>query len=264
MTSPVAALCSAQYRPSKTHSKIPIFLFNLIHWTLSLIPMTCAALLLFLAAFGTLLALLYVFVLSFTEEHLPYVACFVFVVYYVWSSYSSFTKTYHDLALALFYYNKNSKQNQVKNLLHNYDKMQKFPNTADNIMSIPKGLFDMACEELMPLREGICILILKITLLVSSALIVFSLALMFSFETTPLMKTLLTFLTLSFPKIVAIYVDGGWQKKLRTMVIEEKVPNIVEKFISETSETNCGQRGRNAKVDKVILVNEDHIELANM
>lgn len=62
--------------------------------------MTCAALLLFLAAFGTLLALLYVFVLSFTEEHLPYVACFVFVVYYVWSSYSSFTKTYHDLALA--------------------------------------------------------------------------------------------------------------------------------------------------------------------
>lgn len=65
-------------------------------------------------------------------------------------------------------------------------------------------------------------------------------------------------------QIVAIYVDGGWQKKLRTMVIEEKVPNIVEKFISETSETNCGQRGRNAKIDKVILVNEDHIELANM
>lgn len=122
----------------------------------------------------------------------------------------------------------------------------------------------MACEELMPLREGVCKLILKIILIVSSVLIVFTLTILSTSETTPLMKTLLTFLTLSSPKIVAIYVDGGWQEKKRTMVVEEKVPKIVEKFLSETSETNREQRGRNVKTDEVILVNEDYIELARM
>ena len=122
----------------------------------------------------------------------------------------------------------------------------------------------MACEELMPLREGVCILILKITVIVSSVLIVFFITLLSTSETTPLIKTLLTFLTLSFPKIVAIYVDGGWQEKLRAMVVEEKVPKIVEKFLGETSETNSGQRSRNIKTNEIILVNEDHIELARM
>ncbi|RMX45471.1 hypothetical protein pdam_00019739 [Pocillopora damicornis] len=217
---------------------------------------------------STLLAVLNVFALSFSEEHLPYVACSVFVLYYIWSSYSYFTKTYHELALALFYYNKNSRQNQVNYVPHNSNQLQKLPSTADNdlenIMAIPKRLFDMACEELRPLREGVCKLILKIILIVSSVLIVFTLTILSTSETTPLMKTLLTFLTLSSPKIVAIYVDGGWQEKLRAMVVEEKVPKIVEKFLSETSETNHGQRCGNIKTDEVILVTEDYIELASM
>ena len=115
----------------------------------------------------------------------------------------------------------------------------------------------MACEELSPLREGVCILILKITVIVSFVFIVFSLAMVFSFDTTPLLKTLLTFLTLSFPKIVAIYIDGGWQKKLRARAIKEKVPKIVEKFIIETSMTTRGPKDRNANSDEVILLNED-------
>ena len=86
----------------------------------------------------------------------------------------------------------------------------------------------MACEELSPLREGVCILILKITV------IVFSVFIVFSFKSTPLMKT---FLTLLVPKIVAIYIDGGWRKKLRAKVMKEKVPKILEKFYSETSMT---------------------------
>ena len=48
------------------------------------------------------------------------------------------------------------------------------------------------------------------------------------------------------------------------MVVEEKVPKIVEKFLSETSETNHGQRCGNIKTDEVILVTEDYIELASM
>ena len=268
LTSPVAALCSAQYRPSNTKSKRRILLMNFLHWMLSFFPIMGAAILLLFSGFGTLLAVLNVFALSFSEKHLPYVACSVFVLYYIWSSYSYFTKTYHELAFALFYYNKNSRQNQVNYVPHSSNQLQNLPSTADNdlenIMAIPKRLFDMACEELMPLREGVCKLILKIILIVSSVLIVFTLTILSTSETTPLMKTLLTFLTLSSPKIVAIYVDGGWQEKKRTMVVEEKVPKIVEKFLSETSETNREQRGRNVKTDEVILVNEDYIELARM
>ena len=267
-TSPIATLCSAQYRPSNIKSKRRIELIKLLYSFLSYVSMTGAALLLLSAAFGTLFALLNVFELSFSEEHLPYVACFVFVLYYIWSNYSHFTKTYHELALALFYYKKSLRQNQVKYVPHNSNQLQNLPSTADNdlenIMAIPKRLFDMACEELMPLREGVCKLILKIILIVSSVLIVFTLTILSTSETTPLIKTLLTFLTLSSPKIVAIYVDGGWQEKLRAMVVEEKVPKIVEKFLSETSETNRGQRGGNIKTDEVILVNEDYIELPSM
>ena len=267
-TSPVAALCSAQYRPSIANSKTCNLLFKRIYKILSFVSMMGAVMLLFSAACGTVLALLYVFLLSLSEEHLPYVASFVFVLYYIWSSYSSFTKKYHELALSLFYYNKDSRQNQVKNVPYNSHQLQKLPITADtdheNTVAIPKRLFDMACEELMPLREGVCILILKITVIVSSVSIVFSLTTLFSSDTTPLMKTLLTFLTLSFPKIVDIYIDGGWQEKLRAIVVEEKVPKIVEKFLSETFETNREQRGRNEKTDEVILVHEDYVELARM
>lgn len=46
--------------------------------------------------------------------------------------------------------------------------------------------------------------------------------------------------------------------------MEEKVPKIVEKFISETSLTTRGRRDRNANSDEVSLVNEDYIELAIM
>ncbi|PFX12437.1 hypothetical protein AWC38_SpisGene23607 [Stylophora pistillata] len=194
-------------------------------------------------------------------EHLPYVACRVWFLffYYIWTSYSSFTKAYHELSLALFHCNKLSRSD---------DQLLKLPITPHeiDIMAIPKELFDMACEELMPLRERVCILILKITVLVSFVLIVFSLTMKSSSDTTPLIKTLLTFLTLSFPKIVAMYVGGGWQKKLRATVIKEKVPKIVEKFIRESSKTTRGheQKDINVKNDEVILVNEDYMELTTI
>ncbi|RMX45477.1 hypothetical protein pdam_00019735 [Pocillopora damicornis] len=172
------------------------------------------------------------------------------------TDYSSFTKTYHELALTLYDCHMDSKRTQSQDVPSSSDQLPKLPNNThdpDNVIAIPKELFEMACEKLLPLREGVCLLILKISVLVFSVLIVFSWATMFSFDTTPLMKTLLTFLTLAFPKIVAIYIDGGWQKKLRERVRKEKVPKIVEKFISRTSMTTRGQRDRNANIDEVNL-----------
>ena len=267
VTAPATTLCMAKYRPSSLNSKISVSLFNIMHNALSPISWFGFFNLLLLTAFGVWRALLYVFVVSFSEEHLPYVACFVFVLYYIWSSYSSFTETYHELALALYDCHKGSKRTQLQDVPSTSDQLPKLPNNThdlDNLIGIPKELFGMACEELSPLREGVCTLVLKITVIVSFVFIVFSLAMTFSFDTTPLMKTLLTFLTLAFPKIVAIFIDRGWQKKLRAKVMEEKVPKIVEKFISKTSLTTRGQRDRNANSDEVSLVNEDYIELAIM
>ena len=267
-TAPAITLCKDHLdRPSNLNSKISLSSFilsDVTHHALSCVSWYRAFDLLLSAAFGALNALVGVLQLSFSEEHVPYVACPVFILYYIWSSYSSFTKTYHELALTLYDCHKDSKRTQSQDVPSSSDQLPKLPNNThdlDNVIAIPKELFEMACEKLLPLREGVCLLILKISVLVFS---VFSWAAMFSFDTTPLMKTLLTFLTLAFPKIVAIYIDGGWQKKLRERVRKEKVPKIVEKFISRTSMTTRGQRDRNANIDEVNLVNEDCIELVVM
>ena len=205
--------------------------------------------LLLLAAYGALNTFVDVFLLSFSEEHVPYVACSVFVLYYIWSSYSSFTKEYQELALALYDCYKDSKRTQLQDVPFTSDQLPKLTRNTDdleNVIVIPKELFEMACEEHSPLR-GVCKLILKITAIVSIVFIVFSLAMVFRFDTTPLMKTLLTFLTLESPKIVAIYIGGGWQKFIYIIYI-----------------TTRGQRDTNADSDEVILVNEDYVELAIM
>ena len=165
-------------------------------------------------------------------------ACFVSVLYYIWSSYSSFTETYHELALALYDCYKDSKRTQVQDVPITSDQQPELPNIThdlDNVMAIPKELFGMACEKLLPLREGVYELILKITVIVSTVFIMFSWVTASSFDTTPLMKTLLAFLTVVFPKIVDIYIDGELQKKMRERIMKEKVPKIVDKFIDETS-----------------------------
>lgn len=134
---------------------------------------------------GILIAIISVFVLILSEESLPFVACFVLVLYYCWSSYSSFTNKYQDLALALFKHYKfckKSQHSQVTTMILNTDSVLKnTPNTVgnkDNVMKIPKELFHMAREELMPIRERVCVLILKVTIIVSFVVFVFSLTML--------------------------------------------------------------------------------------
>ena len=199
------------------------------------------------AATGAQNALVRVFLLSLSEEHLPYVACFVSVLYYIWSSYSSFTEKYHELALALYDCYKDSKRTQFQDVPSTSDQLLELPNNTrdlDNVMAIPKELFKRAREELLPFREGVYKLILKITVIVSTVIIVFSWVTSSSFDTMPLMKTLLAFLTFAFPKIVDICVNGEWQKKLQERVMKENVPKIVDKFINATSMTTQAQRDR--------------------
>ena len=242
----------------------------------SIPAVTGALLVLTLAYIATLFALAIAFTLLFSEEGLPYVACFVLVLYYVWSSYSSFTNKYQDLALSLFKHCTKSRRDKFTDMALNTDQEQEnTSNTAerrvseDGVMKIPKELFHMACEELMPIREGVCILILKIIIIVCFVFLVFSLTMLLNVGATPVMKALLTFLTGSFPKIVDIYVDGSRQKKLGTMATDEKIPKILQEYINRTSESNQAHENCGGNVDEVIpLVNADevsvNIELVNI
>ena len=247
-TAPASSLCMYQFIPIRLlNSKMSMPLLIFIRYSLFFSSWFGVIGLLGLAAFGARNALVRVFLLSLSEEHLPYVACFVSVLYYIWSSYSSFTEKYHELALALYDCYKESKRTQFQDVPSTSDQLLELPNNTrdlDNVMAIPKELFGIACEERLPLREGVYKLILKITVIVSTVIIVFSWVTASSFDTTPLMKTLLAFLTFAFPKIVDIYVNGEWQKELQERVMKENVPKIVDKFINATSMTTQAQRNR--------------------
>ena len=64
----------------------------------------------------------------------------------------------------------------------------------------------------------------------SFVILVFSVAVLLNVDATPIMRALIAFLTASFPKIVAIYQDGGKQKKIKAMIAEEKIPEIVQEY----------------------------------
>jgi len=212
------------------------------------------------------------FTLLLSEESLPFVALIILVCYYLWSSYSSFTNKYHDLSLTLFKCYKTSGHDQIsEDALFTDPTQETTPNTENrsDVMRIPKRLFDMACEELIPIREGVCILLLKVALIVSFVFLVFLLVMKLNVGATPVTKALVTFFTGSFPKIVAIYFEGGRQRRLEALTIEEKAPRIVRDYINGTVtlRDSQGQDNHDTNTDEVpILVydNEESIEMVNM
>ena len=98
----------------------------------------------------------------------------------------------------------------------------------DDVMKFSKRLFHMACKELMPIREGFCIMILKIIIIASFVFLVFSMPMLRGGAATPVAKALLTFLTGLFPKILAIYIDGDRQKKIKAIVTNKKILKLVQ------------------------------------
>ena len=186
------------------------------------------------AFFGVMLAIIGVLTLVFSDESLPYVACAILVLYYLWSSYSSFTNKYQDLALTFHKHYKKSLRIPTEGELPNPVDLR--GNSKVNTLKIPKELFDMACEELMPIREGLCVLVLKVTLILCFVFLTFSLILLLDVGATPLTKTLVAFFTGSVPKIATMYFDGDRQKKLEAIEIDENAPQIVEDYLSRTPE----------------------------
>jgi len=214
--------------------------------------------------FGATIALQTGFQLLFFEEILPYVACSVLVLYYTWSSYSSFTNKYENLAFELFkHYKKSEDENFDARSLNSTDQVQVNigAENHDNLMKIPKDLFLMACEELMPIRDNVCVLVLKVTTIVTFVFLVFLTAMLINVGATPVMKALFTFLTGIFPKIVAIYIDGGRQRKNEAMITDQRIPKILRGYFKKASRSCYGQDNNGADVNETLLenVNEENI-----
>jgi len=249
------------------HNRCLLLLSNSVFFMIAMLASLGSMLFLTFAGFGVAIAISLAFVLLLSEEILPFVACFVLVLYYFWSSYSSFTNKYQDLGFAIFKHYKSYKKSQdiqVADMTSNTDSTQNAVGNQDNVMKIPKELFHMACEELMPIRESVCVLLLKVTIIVSFVLFVFSLIMLHNVSATPVMRALLTFLSGSLPKIVAIYMDGRRQKNIEAMTADEKIPLIVQEYIEGISAVNQGQENSGVDVDEVMLqnVNEESFELA--
>ena len=265
LSSPIVILCTIR----NTAINVPPFIDVAIRYFCTL-PATIGALyVLICAGIGTTIALLAGLQLLFSEESLPYVACFVLVLYYAWSSYSSFTNKYQDLAFALFKHYKKSQDQKIDvRVLNSTDQVQEDigADYEDNLIKIPKELFCVACEELMPVRDNVCVLVLKVTIIVSFVFLVFSIAVLINVGATPVMKALFTFLTGIFPKIVAIYIDGGRQRELEAMVTGQRIPKILREYFKKASRSCQEHDNHGAHVNETLSqnVNEENIELIIM
>ena len=81
---------------------------------------------------------------------------------------------------------------------------------------IPRELFDMACEELMPIYES------NVDESHHKRDLRFGCFLVNNVVASPVTKTLLTFAAGSFPKVVTIYIERRRKRNLKTSLIVEK------------------------------------------
>ena len=207
---------------------------------------------------GTVTGAAFIFLPS--EESLPFVTLFVLVCNYLWSSYSSFTNNYHDLSLKLFICYQKTRHDQIfdgRATITTTDPAQTAesppgPEDRGNVVKNPKELFDMACEELMPIREGICKVVLKVISILIFVFLVFLFTMRFHVGVSPGVKALVAFCTGSIPKVLAIYTGGGRQEKVDAMVIEDKAPKIVEDYIDRIQEQGYTLSGANTSESRAV------------
>ena len=208
-------------------------------------------------------------VLLFPEESLPYTACFLLFCYHLMSAYSSFTNGYHDLSLAIFYCYKKQTSDQIsqEELCANDRNVTTDPSESKRKMvKIPKELFDMACEEVKPIREALCLLFLKDAFILTFLFLVVYLTMQLHIDVNFVTKTTVAVFTGLFPKIVSKYFEGERQKRMEALAIEERVPKIVEAYLNRVPRANQGQENSGADTDEVRLQvdeSEENTEIVN-
>ena len=187
--------------------------------------------------------------------YLPTATLVVVVFFYCWKCCRSFTRQYHNLVLKLYKHagdktNIQSGKDQLGN--SEVDEVPMIPNNiqggegqqvnpeVDKVPVIPKDLFEKACEDLMPLRESISLLVVKLVSLLTFFFVVFA-VIMETPHASDRAKATATFFTALVPKIIEMLLnkDPGMEK-LGDEVFDEKVKHIVEQYRSTTESNNNG------------------------
>ena len=204
--------------------------------------------------------LAFTMILLFPEQSLPIVACILLICYYFWSIYNSFANKYHDLSLIIFDFCK-SEKDQISSEELCSEGSTNFTDDRDIVLKIPKDLFDMACEELWPVREAVCLLLLKVILISTFIFLIFYLSMKLDIDVRPLAKTVLAFVTGLIPKFFLAYFDGNRHKRIEALAVKETVPKIIQKYLKrfDDGQSNLGADHQEASL--AIQGNEENIEI---
>lgn len=201
------------------------------------------------AALGLLLFVQLAVALSFSEQNLPLVVCFVLFSYYLWSSYSSYTTKYQDLAVTLFGHHN-----------HLTNRPNRHKETNEKARIIPKALFSMRCEELLPIRDNTRKLVSKVVWYLIFVFLVFSLTMLL--DVSPLTKALLSFLAGSVPRFMTFYFGRSKQRNAQALFMNRKVGQIVLSYVKSTPVyINRGHPNRNARVLSLVSKPEEERDM---
>ena len=180
----------------------------------------------FVLSFGTDVFLISVLSVEVTRgllmrlpDYLPVATLVVVVAFYCWSCYSSFTRKYYNLALKLYkHYTKNAEHKQATSL-RDYEAPV-----------IPKGLFEKACKDIMPLREDIGLLVVRLLSLLTFFFVVF-LVIIGTPDASDQVKAAATFFTALVPKIIEMVLSKDPRMaNLDDELLDKKVKYIVDEY----------------------------------
>ena len=204
--------------------------------------------------------LAFTMILLFPEQSLPIVACILLICYYFWSIYSSFANKYYDLSLIIFDFYK-SENDQISSEELCSEGSTNFTDDRDIVLKIPKDLFDMACEELWPVREAVCLLLLKVILISTFIFLIFYLSMKLDIDVRPLAKTVLAFVTGLIPKFFLAYFDGNRHKRIEALAVKETVPKIIQQYLKRFNDGQSNLGADHQEASLAIQGNEENIEI---
>ena len=205
--------------------------------------------------------LAFTMILLFPDQSLPIVACILLICYYLWSIYNSFANKYHDLSLIIFDFYKSQNWDQISSEELSSEGSTNSTDDRDTVLKIPKDLFDMACEELWPVKEAVCLLLLKVILISSFIFLIFYLSMKLDIDARPLAKTVLAFATGLIPKIFLAYFEGNRRKRIETLAVKETAPKIIQKYLKRFNDGQSNLGADHQEASLAIRGNEENIEI---
>ena len=184
----------------------------------------------------------------------------VFFLSVTTSGYSSFANKYYDLSLIIFDFYK-SEKDQISSEELCSEGSTNFTDDRDIVLKIPKDLFDMACEELWPVKEAVCLLLLKVILIFTFIFLIFYLSMKLDIDVRPLAKTVLAFVTGLIPKFFLAYFDGNRHKRIEALAVKETVPKIIQKYLKRFNDGQSNLGADHQEASLAIQGNEENIEI---